>query len=341
MSINTQQTVFGIAFKPQAALQTANDAADFWKITKGTGGFAKISKTRESNADEMGKGSEFATQSFDVNWEVSGSLEKYLSSELAAWAFAFGLGNPLVPYAAGAYTMHEAGACDTLDLPSFTFVEQIGALCPGGAALDRSGIGCVVSDFGIKFQSGPGRSSAMLSVSFVGCGANAEPSGIVLPGTTLPEHEMKGGNATVNINGTDYTSGKGLLSLDMSFQNNVRLDQGFFIGCGEQGGALIRGRMERGKRVYSLSFVTRLEKNSPEYAKFAAGDSGPATITLTNSAAESLTVLFHKVDYKSVDLGDDQGIATVQVNCEVYEHPVNGVLTVTAKTAVTGIGQTA
>ena len=115
----------------------------------------------------------------------------------------------------------------------------------------------------------------MLSVNFVGCGANARPSGITLPESTLAEHEMRGGSATVNVNGINYTSGKGLLNLAMQFQNNVRMDTGFFIGCGEQEGASIRGRMERGTRVYSLSFTTRLEQNSPEYAKFSAGTSGP------------------------------------------------------------------
>ena len=108
MSYNSQQTVFGVGFKPQTDLHTANAETDFWRISKGTGGFAKIDKVRESNAAEMGKGSEFATQSFDVNWDVSGSMEKYLSSELAAWAFYFGLGNPLITYADGAYTVHEA-----------------------------------------------------------------------------------------------------------------------------------------------------------------------------------------------------------------------------------------
>ncbi|HXG33325.1 MAG TPA: hypothetical protein VNJ11_08165 [Bryobacteraceae bacterium] len=37
------------------------------------------------------KGHEFASQTFKCCWDVSGSIEKYLSSEIAASAFVFGL----------------------------------------------------------------------------------------------------------------------------------------------------------------------------------------------------------------------------------------------------------
>jgi hypothetical protein len=105
-----------------------------------------------------------------------------------------------------------------------------------------------------------------------------------------------------------------------------------------QDGAAIRGRMERGKRAYTLGFTTRLETGSPEYAALKAGTTGPATITLTNSATESLSVTYHKVGYQAVDVGDDNGIAVLQVGVTPLEDTVNGVLTATIKTAVAGIG---
>ena len=52
-------------------------------------------------------------------------------------------------------------------------------------------------------------------------------------------------------------------------------------------------------------------------------------------------MVFHKVDFKSVDLGDENGIVTIQVNCEIYEDETDGVLTATIKTAKAGIGQAA
>lgn len=340
-SFNVQNTNFAIAFKPQAALQTANVAADLWKVSRANAGFTKFGFNTESDAAEIGKGSEFATQVFPVSWDVSGSIEKYLSSELAAWAFAFGLGTANLNEAAGTYTITPTDVCDGIDLPAFSVVEQLGAACPGGAALDRMAIGCVINDWAIRFNSGPGRSNSMLTVNFVGCGKNASPSAIVLPDAKLAEHELRGGSATVTINGVDYVAGKSLLSLEMSFANNVRLDQGFFIGSGTQDNAAIRGRMERGNRDFGLTFTARLESGSDEYTKLKAQTTGPATITLTNSATESLSVVYHKVAYSAVDVADDNGIAVVQVNVTPLEDVTDGVLTATVKTAVTGIGQAA
>jgi hypothetical protein len=203
MSYNVQQTQYGVAFKPQTALHTANVAADFWRVSKLNAGFSKFGLTTESDAMEMGKGSEFAEAVYPVAYDIAGSLEKILSSELGTWAFAFGLGTAEMTYAAGAYTFTEMTACDGLDLPAFSVMEQLGFGCPGGAGLDRVAIGCVINDFSLNFLSGPGRQSAKLNVNFVGSGANAIPSAIVMPATKLVEHEIRGGSATVTVNGVD------------------------------------------------------------------------------------------------------------------------------------------
>lgn len=340
MSYNVQNTQFGIAFKPQAALQTANIAADFWKVSRANAGFTRFGLNTESDAAEVGKGSEFPTQVFPVSWDVAGSIEKYLSSEIAAWAFAFGLGNANMTEVAGTYTIKPVDVCDGLDMPAFSVLEQLGVGCAGGAAVDRAAIGCVINDWTVRFNSGPGRNNSLITVNFVGCGKTAEPSGIVMPATKLAEHELRGGSATVTINGTDYVAGKSLLSLEMAFRNNIRLDQGFFIGSGVQDNAAIRGRMERGNREYSLNFTARLEAASTEYAKLKAQTTGAATITLTNSATDLLTVTYHKVAYSAVDLADDNGIVTVNVQVTPLEDSTDGVLTATIKTAQAGIGAT-
>jgi hypothetical protein len=337
MSYNTQQTVFGVGFKPQAALQTANAEAEFWRLSRVNAGFLKFGLTTETDSAEVGKGSEFAQAVFPVSYDISGSLEKILSSELAAWAFAFGLGTANMTHAAGVYTFTPMDACDGLDMPAFSVVEQIGLGCPGGAGLDRMAIGCAINDFSIRFQSGPGRSSAMLNVNFVGCGKNVLPSGIALPATKLVEHECRGGSAAVTVNGVDYTAGKGLMSLEMNFSNNVRLDQGFYVGSGVQDNAAIRGRLERGPREYGMTFTTRLEKTSLEYTKLKALTPGAATVLLTNSATESVQVAYNKVVFSSVDLADDNGIAVVQVTVTPLED-ATGILTATVKTAVNAIG---
>src|SRR5690349_966089 len=123
MSYNVQQAVFGVGFKPQTALHTANSEADIWRVSKINAGFNKFSLTTETDAAEVGKGSEFAEAVYPVSFDISGSLEKILSSELAAWAFAFGLGTANLTEVGGVYTVSEMDPCDGLDMPAFTVVE--------------------------------------------------------------------------------------------------------------------------------------------------------------------------------------------------------------------------
>ena len=40
----------------------------------------------ENDAEEYGKGHEFPTATFKTAWDVSATLEKYLSAEIGAWA---------------------------------------------------------------------------------------------------------------------------------------------------------------------------------------------------------------------------------------------------------------
>jgi hypothetical protein len=347
MSFNTQQQKLGIAFKKQAALQTANIAADFWNLTKTSGGFGRFAFNYESDAEDVGKGSEFATQLFPTTKDVQLGLEKRLSSQFAAWMFAFGFGTSNMTTAADGtagtkYTITPMDVCDGLDLPAFSVVEQLGAGCPGGTPLDRMGVGCVINSFGISFQSGPGRNNTLARADIFGCGKTLEPSAITLP-AALAESTLSGSSATVTLNGTDYIANKSLISLDMSFANNVRLDSGYFIGSGTEDGASIRGRMERGDRVYGLTFVARLESGSTELSKLKAGTTGTATIVLTGAEFETghahkLTVTFHKIQYSAVEVSDSNGIATVNVTVTPLEHATNGICTAEIITNVATIG---
>jgi hypothetical protein len=348
MSYNVQNQKLGIAFQKQSALQTISDAADFWLLSKTNSGFGKFGLSFEDDGADVGKGSEFPTQLFPVSKDVSLSVEKRLSSEWAAWLFAFGLGTANMTTAAEGttgtkYTIIPTDVCDGLDLPAFSVVEQLGAGCAGGDGVNRAAVGCVVNDFNINFTSGPGRNNTMSTVNIVGSGKTAEPSGITLPASALSEHLLSGSSATVTINGTDYVSNKSLLSLQMGFANNVRLDSGYFIGSGTEDGAAIRGRMERGNRAVTLSFTARLEAGSAEHTKLKAQTSGTAAVVLTGASFETthnhkLTVTYHKVQYAAVDLAEDNAIVTVAVTLTALEHPTNGVVTAEIITTTPAIG---
>lgn len=349
-SFNVQSSKFGVAFKPQTNLQTANVAADFWRVGRINGGFASISPKNDSDAQDIGKGSEFPTQLFPTGIDVSGSFQKRLSSEWAAFCFAFGMSTAeMVVVADGTtgshYTFKPSSACDGLDMPSFSVVEQLGDGCVGGAAVDRMAVGCVINGLKLAFTSGTDRNNTTLTADFAGTGQVTQPSGVVLP-ATLIEHEIRNSSATVNINGIDYVASKGLLSLEADWSNNLRLPQGYFIGSGvDANGFPIRGRMERGDRSVGLSFTVRLAVGSPELLALQNNTQGTAVITLTGAAYEAgkdhkVVLTYPLIQFASADIADDSGIATVKVTATPLEHPVNGVFQADVYTTQATIGHT-
>jgi len=92
MPANIRETRIGFGYKKQVDLATPNVSGDLWSLTKTNAALSTVTLHTENDAAELGKGHEFATQTFKSHWDVSGSIEKYLSSEIAAWAFVFGLG---------------------------------------------------------------------------------------------------------------------------------------------------------------------------------------------------------------------------------------------------------
>ena len=60
----------------------------------------------ENDAEEYGKGHEFATTTFKTSWDMGGTLEKYLSAEMAAWAMCFGLGKVVKSGSAANFDLH-------------------------------------------------------------------------------------------------------------------------------------------------------------------------------------------------------------------------------------------
>src|ERR1035441_437240 len=133
MSKLTIQTVVGVGYKPQSALQTPDvTTADFWRLSKLNSALAQVDYVTEDNAAEYGKGTEFATDVFPVNVDVKGSVDKYISSEMMAWLFGMALGK-VVETADGTggmkYVITPTGVCDPLDLPAFSVCEQVGKEC--------------------------------------------------------------------------------------------------------------------------------------------------------------------------------------------------------------------
>jgi hypothetical protein len=344
---NIRETKIGFGFKPQADLPTPNVATDLWSLTKVNPALATVTPVTEDDANDIGKGDEFPTQLFPVSKDTALSLEKYTSSEALAWAFCFATGKA-TKTAAGTGWTYAAVPSDPvvncINVPPFTYVEQIRA--EPDSIIDRALVGLVINDFVLTMESGPGRANCRLVINCVGTGKTIEPSGITIP-TVTAEHFLNAASATITL-GTppiDYVALASFNSMEFRWNNNIRLDTGFYPGSGTQSGFAIRGRMEYNNREISLSFVARALKGSPEYFNLVGLTEGPVTITLsgatigTGPSKHGMTINGPRAVFNSVVVGDAEGIVTV--NCGVrFLKPTDGVtpiITMSATTTKDGI----
>ena len=334
-----QETIFAFGKNKAAALNTEQTGADMWRPgTLLNDDLINESLTTESDAEELGKGHEFATQTFPVSWDVGFPMNCYLSSEMMAWVGVFGLGS-VVKSGSGPH-VYTCSALDPaeegIELPSFSFLRQ---LRPGGAKEieDILASGLVVEGFRVSVGSGPGRASSMLSIDAVGTGKINTNSGITAPARTnvklLPSSSL-----ALTVNGTDYVANKNIVSLEWGIQNAHQLEAGFYPGSGIANGAAIRGRMELGARVPLLSFVARLGENSAELASLTAQSKGTAVVSQQLDVKNKYTVTFHQTVIAARTIGSEDGMRTVAVTVSPQYHKTNGLLTLVATTEVDAVG---
>ncbi len=340
-----QEVLIGFGKGKQADIATAQSAGVMWSMRKLNASMADPKLAIEDDANEYGKGHEFATTTFKTAWSTNGSLEKYLSAEMAAWAMCFGLGKVVktgsTPNFIYTCTPLMPSAGDDAELPYFSYLEQIRP--GGGVVVDRLMIGQAVEDWTITVGSGPGRTNSKIMVNMIGSGKVTDSdTGISMPSATV-EHLLPSASLTLSINGTDYVTNKNIVSLDTGWKNNIRDSDGFFPGSGFQGSdattGAVRGRLEFGNRTGHLKFVVRLDSSSPEYAALKAQTTGTATIGLSFDANNSLSLVWQKISYSAVTISESNQIATVQVDCTVEYDATNGILTAVAKCAADGICQ--
>jgi hypothetical protein len=171
-------------------------------------------------------------------------------------------------------------------------------------------------------------------------GQYTSPSGITLPAVATP-HEFNAGTiSALTLNGINYLtrgSAKQFVSMDASWENNFR--PGFFPGSGSQDGYQIRGRFEWGDRVFAVQFVVRVQAGSTEYSNLINLTTGTATFTVTRDANNCFTMLGQKMGFNVAELGNTDGIVTLQITGVQLYYPTNGLVTMTITTPQTGICQ--
>ncbi len=330
----------------QTDIVTAQAAAAMWRFNKLNAALANPKLATENDAEEYGKGHEFPITTYKTAWDVGGTLEKYLSAEMAAWAMAFGLGKVVktgtLPNFIYTCTPLFPANGDAAELPYFSFVEQIR---PGaGVVLDRQAVGCAVESWQISIGSGPGRANSKITVEFAGSGKVIDSAtGITMPAATV-EKLLPSASLTLTINGVDYVTSKNIVSLDTGWKNNIRMDAGFFPGSGFQTAGdgstgAIRGRLEFGNRAGNLKFVARYDSTSLEYTKLKAQTTGTAVITLTFDTNNSLQITWQKLAFAVVEIGETDQILTVAVECTPLYDATNGIISAVAKCNVDTICQ--
>ena len=340
-----QEVLIGFGKKKQADIATANVVGDLWRMNKVNAALANPKLNTENDADEFGKGHEFATQTFKTSWDVAGTMEKYLGAEIAAWAMAYGLGkctkSGTTPNWIYTCTPLFPAAGDAAELPFFSFIEQIR---PGaGVVLDRMAVGCAIEGWTITVGSGPGRANSKINIEFVGSGKLTEPSALVIPAVTA-EKLLPSASLTLTVNGVNYVTAKNIISLEAGWKNNIRLDSGFYPGSdfqtpGDATTGAIRGRLEYGNRQGTLKFTARFEHDSSELATLKAQSTGTAVIGLSYDANNSLEITWQKVSFATAEVGETDGIVTVAVECTPMYHETNAVISAVAKCLVDDICQ--
>ena len=330
---NSRETKIGVGFIAQADLQTPNTAAEIWSFTTTNTAPFTITPTTETDAGDIGKGDEFPMTMYPVSMDVTGRIEKQISSEAAAWAFAFGLGNTTrVPTAPG--MKYDCAPTDPavhcIDLPPFTAVEQIR---PEAAPpfTDRAMPGCVVTGFSLTLESGPGRNNARLGVDIAGTGKIITPSAIIIPPLT-PEHYLNAASATIVVNGQDYVLSKSFISAEITWAVNARLDTGYYPGSGvDQYGYALRGRMEYSNRVAGMTFVARAQPGSPEFLALMQRSEGTTEVTLTGAYLTGSTgpkheirVFFPRSVISAATNGDADGLVTISATVTPLKHATQG-----------------
>jgi len=335
MASRIQNKILGLGLDAQSDI--SHPSTTFLRFRQLNAELAPSGMIFEDDAGEIGKGDEFisSTGVYPVSFNPAARIDKYASAEFMVWAWGFALGN--VTEATGTYTIKPIDPCaNGLQLPYFSVVEQV---CEsGGMSLDNLFLGCCIEDVTWDFNYGPGRQSGRMTVNWVGSGRITTPSGVTVP-APVAEHYLLSGSMSLNINGIDYIAQATMLSGQIAWKNNLLAGAGFYPGSGMQSGAAVRGRLEMGVRASTMTFTARLLKNSLEYTKLLAQTTGTATITATFDATDTVTFNYPSVQFESVVNGEQDGIVDVTVTVATKSDPTNGVLTITAKCGITGIGQ--
>jgi hypothetical protein len=335
-----QETINAISFKRQAdaATMVAN-AADYWRVLKSNEGLVDVDPQTEDNSADIGKGHEFAEDTYKMAKMVSIPFESYNTSQMLAWLFAFAFGSAVkTTPAAGAYTytcVPPIGSLNGFELPYFTFVEQVR---PGGSAvLDSAFIGCSVASFELKANKGLGRQNSTFSMNIKGTGKESVGgSGIVVP-AALATTGLNVGDLALTVNGINYISQNRIEELTFRW-DNAPTDDGYRPGSGTQDGFHVAGKIERGaKRLIGLNIKAVYPNGATDIALLKAQTEGTASLVwqgplITGSTYHRAEITGHRTVISAAKPVALSGKVGIDVNVTFKYHATNGLVTAAVTT---------
>lgn len=336
-----------IGFKKQAALHTALVAADTWNLHRTNPDINTPQFLIDTNRDDFGKGTPFATQSFKNRIEQELVWNARLTSENAAMIAAFGLGD-VTKTAAGAGFKYTCVPLDVITdgvtMPSTTAVV---AVRQGASDLfDYALVGLALDEWSISLQNGTGRDTASISTRWVGSGKYVAPSTVTIPASFAEHYLNIGAVSALTIRSQNYLSNLRFVNLTLGWRNNISAELAYFPGAGTQSGFALKGRMLRGRPECTLGFTALFENGSTELDDFLAQTEGTAVIDLTGAVFDTtqnhkVEIDLHRVVFRAVNFTQIENFIGVTVECEVMEHNSNGVITMAVTCEQDNIGTAA
>lgn len=338
MPANIQELQCAFSKTPQSAIDVASN--DLIRFNTTSDDIADVEFMVEDDAKEIGKGHEFAENTFPTAWKVVKKVQCHLTAESFGIFGSFALGTG----AGGTYTpIDPLTNLNEIELPWMTVLEGIRK---GGASpiLNRALLACVVDKFKLTLAKGAGRNNAKLEADLIGSGKHDDASSLTMPDKT-PVHLLPAASLTCTINGTDYTAARTFETFDWQWDNNVR--DGFFPGSGFQipgdpTSGQVQGRMEYGDRVLTSSFLARFQANSTELAKLNAQTQGTLAIGLSGGTGFSGGITSQQVRFKTSKVDNTNGIVTVKTDMSaLYDAATGfaGLVTLTAANTLGAVGR--
>ncbi|MDA2916447.1 phage tail tube protein [Nitrospinae bacterium AH_259_B05_G02_I21] len=323
MSERDFDVLWAFSTKKQTAYGTKLADVDLTLATPFKGPDAVVrTPTIETDAEQAGRGQEFQQSQEIERWDVRLARSFDMTSLVAAWVSAFGLGQVTTsqPDAGGNPTVYDHQCrfmTNTKELPVTSIVEN-----PiSGTTLKSLYRDMAIADFEM---SGEINQRLQLAANLIGSGYR-EASTKTIPSVTAGSFlRMSGVTFQVGPTGSEVDVSSRIKGFTLGVNNNPMEDDGYFPGSG-----LYRGRLEYGqRREVELAFQL-LVADAVERDHLEANDYLKAIITsvgavISTTYKHTLTITVPRLAYRALPIGFEDGMALYSIEANVFHDSSSG-----------------